>query len=115
MARCGSDTSRIQRVCSDLVISAQSRGTMLPKGLADHTLSRAESKGSLATAPSGKGPTSSPVETPGFASQGRLAPGIVVIGPMPLPSHSDHISKNGSKDGVGLGAGAFAFPLFTPE
>src|SRR5215208_7961554 len=115
MARCGSDISRIQRVCSDLVISTQSRGTMLLKGLADHILSKADSKGSLAMAPLGKGSTSSLVETPGLASPGRLAAGTIVMGPMLLLSQSYHILKNGSKDGVGLGIGASASPPFTPE
>src|SRR5215212_1929031 len=71
---------------------------MLRKGLASHTLSIAESSGSLAMAPWGRGLVSSPVVTLGFVSQGRLAPGTVVMGPILLLSHSDHILKNGSKD-----------------
>src|SRR5215217_6939537 len=111
-ARAGSDISRIQRVCSARVISTQSRGIMLRSGLASHTLSMADSSGSLAMAPWGSGSTSSPVEIPGFVNHGTLAPGTADMLPMLVLSHSDHILKNGSKDGTELMFGKPSSPIF---
>src|SRR5829696_1651232 len=62
-------------------------------GLASHSFSTVESKGSFRTAPSGNSAVSSPVLTPGVMSQGTLAPGVAVIGPMFARIHSAHTSN----------------------
>jgi hypothetical protein len=66
-------------------------------------------------APLGNGPASSPVETPGFVNQGKLAPGTVDMGPMLFLSHSDHILKKGSKDAAEPAFGRPITPSFPPE
>jgi hypothetical protein len=50
-----------------------------------------------------------------LVNQGRLAPGTVVMGPMLLLSHSDHILKNGSKDAEpGFGKPGIPIPPLLP-
>src|SRR5215211_4222138 len=100
MARAGSDISRAQSVCSARVISAQSMGKTFCMGLASHNFSTVESKGSFRTAPSGNSAASSPVLTPGIMSQGTLAPGVAVIGPMFARIHSAHTSNGAISGGT---------------
>jgi hypothetical protein len=73
-------------------------GKTLCIGLASHNFSTVESKGSFRIAPSGNSATSSPVLTPGIMSQGTLAPGVAVIGPMFARIHSDHTSNGAISD-----------------
>src|SRR5215204_5556944 len=108
MARAGSDSSRAQRVWRERVISTQLIGNTFWTGLASHSFSTVESKGSFRIAPSGRSAASSPVLTPGGAmSHGTLAPGVAVIGPMLARIHSVHTS-NGA---IGVGVSEPPLPV----
>ncbi len=69
-------------------------------GLASHSFSTAESRGSFRMAPSGNSAASSPVLMPGDISQGTLAPGVAVTAPMFARIHSVHASNGAIGAGV---------------